>query len=217
MARNKYPEETVKLILDTAQKLFIEKGYEQTSLQDIIDGTKLSKGAIYHHFTSKEDIFIKICDRIGQENALLLAKVRDHPTLNGLEKLQEIFRASLRNSNQSMLMEIIPYLLNNPKFLTIQIQELYTDVAPHYLTPILEQGIRDGSIQAEHPQELAEAILVLSNLWLNPLLQPTSVKTIRSRCAVFTQLMQGMGIALLDEGLIQTYTDYAERLLASGK
>ena len=90
-ARNKYPEETIKLILDTARKLFIEKGYEQTSLQDIINGTKPSK-------------------------------VRDHPTLNGLKKLQEIFRSSLRNSNQSMLMEIIPYLLNNLQFLTIQIQ-----------------------------------------------------------------------------------------------
>lgn len=217
MARNKYPEETVKLILDTAQKLFIEKGYEQTSLQDIIDATKLSKGAIYHHFTSKEDIFIKICDRIGQENAPLLAKVRDHPTMNGLEKLQEIFRASLHNSNQSMLMDIVPYLLNNPKFLTIQIRDLYADVAPHYLTPIIEQGIQDGSIQTDHPKELSEAILVLSNLWLNPLLQPTSVETIRSRCAVFTQLMQGIGITILDDELLQTYADYAEQLLSSSK
>lgn len=213
MARNKYPEETVKLILDTAQKLFIEKGYDQTSLQDIIDATKLSKGAIYHHFASKEAIFIKICDRIALQNAPIFAAVRDHPTLSGLEKLQEIFRVSLHNAKQSMLMEIIPYLLNNPKFLTIQIQELYDDVAPHYLAPIIEQGIRDGSIQTEHPRELAEAILVLSNLWLNPLLQPTSMDAIRSRCLVFDQLMQGIGLAILDEELIQTYTDYAAQLL----
>lgn len=50
MARNKHPEETVKLILDAASELFIEKGYDGTSLQDIINKTKLSKGAIYHHF-----------------------------------------------------------------------------------------------------------------------------------------------------------------------
>ena len=47
MARNKYPEETVKLILDVATHLFVEKGYDATSLQDIINETKLSKGAIY--------------------------------------------------------------------------------------------------------------------------------------------------------------------------
>ena len=57
MARNKYPEETVTLILDTAQKLFLEKGYEHTTIQDIIDNLGgLTKGAIYHHFTSKESL-----------------------------------------------------------------------------------------------------------------------------------------------------------------
>ena len=51
MARNKYPEETVNLILDVAGRLFMEKGYEHTSIQDIINNLGgLSKGAIYHHF-----------------------------------------------------------------------------------------------------------------------------------------------------------------------
>ena len=63
MARNKYPEETVKLILDVATHLFFEKGYDATSLQDIINETKLSKGAIYHHFSSKEEIFEAIFHR----------------------------------------------------------------------------------------------------------------------------------------------------------
>ncbi|MCI9268060.1 MAG: helix-turn-helix transcriptional regulator, partial [Lawsonibacter sp.] len=53
MARNKHPEQTVQLILDTASTLFLQKGYDKTTLQDIIDATKLSKGAIYHHFASK--------------------------------------------------------------------------------------------------------------------------------------------------------------------
>ena len=59
MARNKHPEETVNLILDVAFRLFMEKGYEHTSIQDIINQLGgLSKGAIYHHFKSKEDILI---------------------------------------------------------------------------------------------------------------------------------------------------------------
>ena len=64
MARNKYPEETIQKILDTAEQLFIEKGYDHASLQDIIETTGLSKGAIYHHFASKEDMFYAVCDRI---------------------------------------------------------------------------------------------------------------------------------------------------------
>ena len=51
MARNKHPEETINLILDVSFRLFMEKGYEQTSIQDIIDHLGgLSRGAIYHHF-----------------------------------------------------------------------------------------------------------------------------------------------------------------------
>ena len=54
MPRNKYPEQTVEKILNAAAALFAEKGYAHTTLQDIIDATGLSKGAVYHHFQSKE-------------------------------------------------------------------------------------------------------------------------------------------------------------------
>lgn len=57
MARNKYPEETVEKILEAAKRLFLEKGYEQTTIQDIVDQLGgLTKGAVYHHFKSKADI-----------------------------------------------------------------------------------------------------------------------------------------------------------------
>lgn len=90
MAQNKYPEETVKLILDAATRLFTEKGYDTTSLQDIINDIKLSKGVIYHHFASKEEIFDAISKRIGEENSTTLSKIRDDNTLSGMEKLQSI-------------------------------------------------------------------------------------------------------------------------------
>lgn len=57
MARNKYPEVTVEKILEVAERLFWEKGYDDTTIQNIIDGLGgLTKGAVYHHFKSKEEI-----------------------------------------------------------------------------------------------------------------------------------------------------------------
>ena len=65
MARNKHPQETVNLILDVASHLFMEKGYEHTSIQEIINNLGgLSKGAIYHHFKSKDDILVAVTERI---------------------------------------------------------------------------------------------------------------------------------------------------------
>ena len=45
MARNKHPEETVEKILDVSMRLFSEKGYEHTTIQDIVDALGMSKGA----------------------------------------------------------------------------------------------------------------------------------------------------------------------------
>lgn len=83
MARNKHPEETVSLILDVSYRLFMEKGYERTSIQDIIDNLGgLSKGAIYHHFKSKEDILVAVTDRMTSQSNNILANIRDRKDLN---------------------------------------------------------------------------------------------------------------------------------------
>ena len=89
MARNKNPKETVNRILDTAYRLFMEKGYEYTSIQEIINHLGgLSKGAIYHHFKSKEDILIAVTSRMTEQSNRMLAKIRDRTDLNGKEKLK---------------------------------------------------------------------------------------------------------------------------------
>ena len=49
--------ETRKLILDAAYQLFAEKGYAQATIDDIIRACGVSKGALYHHFASKEELF----------------------------------------------------------------------------------------------------------------------------------------------------------------
>ena len=77
MPRNKYPEQTVEKILDAAAALFAEKGYQSTTLQDIIDATGLSKGAVYHHFRSKEEIARELGDRVGDAMWEPLRRVRE--------------------------------------------------------------------------------------------------------------------------------------------
>ena len=68
MARNKYPEVTEERILEAAQRLFLEKGYDNTTIQDIVDQLGgLTKGAVYHHFKSKEEIL----DKVGDGSALV--------------------------------------------------------------------------------------------------------------------------------------------------
>ena len=211
MARNKYPEETVRKILDTAERLFIEKGYDHASLQEIIDETGLSKGAIYHHFASKEDIFYSVCDRIGQRNAEALSKVRDDGTLNGLDKLKTIFKVSLQPERQAKMFCMLPYLMDNAKFLATEMRSIFKEVVPEFVEPIIHQGIADGSIRTDHPKELAEAMILLSDIWINPIVQAATQEEIRARCVVYNQLFTNFGVAgLIDEEIIATLTGYAK-------
>ena len=211
MGRNKYPEETVRKILDTAERLFVEKGYDRASLQDIIRATGLSKGAIYHHFASKEDIFYAVCDRIGQRNAEVLSQVRDAPGLNGLEKLRAMFKTSLQPERQAKMFCMMPYLMDNAKFLATEMRSIFTEVVPCFVDPIIRQGMADGSIRTEHPKELAEAMMMLSDMWINPIVQPTTPEEIRARCEIYNRLFQGFGVdGLIDQEIVSTLVQYAE-------
>lgn len=209
MARNKYPEETIQKILDTAERLFIKKGYDHTSLQDIIESTGLSKGGIYHHFASKEDIFYYVCNRIGQRNGEVLSQVRDDPALSGLDKLRTIFKTSLHPDRQAKMFCMMPYLLDNERFLASEMRSIFMEVAPCFIEPIIRQGIADGSIQTDAPKELAEAMMLLSDIWINPIVQPSTPEEIRARCAMYNQLFAPFGITdLIDEEIVQTLLSY---------
>lgn len=199
MARNKHPEETVQLILDVAFRLFMKKGYEHTSIQDIIDHLGgLSKGAIYHHFKSKEDILIAVTDRMTSESNQILADIRNRTDLKGKEKLKMIFKVSLNRPVQEELFTVAPNLHGNPKLLLSLLQETIEDAAPNYILPIIRQGIADGSIETDYPKELAELIILVANVWTNPMIFNSSAEESYRKFMVFGQMLKGLGVDIVD-------------------
>ncbi len=211
MARNKYPEETVSLILDVAQRLFLEKGYDNTSIQDIINELGgLSKGAIYHHFKSKEDILNAVSDRYNEQLVSGLCDVVKAKSLTGYEKLRRLFSMSLNNNERDAVFEIAPNMLDNPRMLAMQVKEIFEVVSPQFVQPVIEQGIADGSIKTQHPQQVAEAMLILANVWMNPLIVNANAEDTKARVQVFTAMLKGVGIDLSDEEMIDGYVRFCE-------
>ena len=210
MARNKHPEQTVQLILETATKLFLQQGYEKTTLQDIINATGLSKGAIYHHFASKEAILITVVNRMGDFNSAVLAEIRDKKGLTGAEKLRQVFRTSVKLSFQGGIIHMMPYLIDNPQFLTLQAKSIFEEAVPYYVLPIVQQGIDDGSIQAEHPEALSEVLLILADIWLHPVLRRSTPEQVRDRCAFFNHFTRQYGFELLEPDLIDTIASFCQ-------
>lgn len=209
MARNKYPEETRNLILDVSTKLFIEKGYDETSLQDIIDRLGgMTKGAIYHHFRSKEDILIAVVERLCEENSIKMAKLRDDTSLTGKQKLEKMFSDSLTNPNQKDMFTVTPNLLENPKLLVYYMKMVAYTVVPDYVIPVIKQGVEDGSIVTEYPEELADVIMFLTDVWINPIIFKMSDQQLTNRILLVNDLLKPYDIELISKELIACMTAY---------
>lgn len=207
MARNKYPEVTVGRILDVSAQLFLKKGYEKTTIQDIInDLGDLSKGAIYHHFKSKEEIIDAVTDKMFAGISTACMKLKNDTSLNGLDKIRHLILISLEKPTQDTLAQIMPNLINNPKLLAKQIDLTINVLAHDIIEPYIHEGINDGSIKTDFPVELAEVIALLINVWLNPLIFNATTEELQRKCLFFSHMTESMGIVIFDDEIIQRIT-----------
>ena len=196
MARNKYPEVTVEKILEVSERLFLEKGYDSTTIQDIVDELGgLTKGAIYHHFKSKEDIMDALGDRMFfHNNPFEILKKRDD--LTGLEKIRQVMIMNQSNENQvELTMQAIP-LLKNPQVLVKMLESNRKVLVPYWLE-LIEEGQKDGSIQTEYPREMAE-FLVLLDFWMIPSVFPGDKEEIARRYQFIADTLEKIGLPLMN-------------------
>ena len=200
MSRNKYPEITVEKILEVSQRLFLEKGYDNTKIQDIADELGMTKGAIYHHFKSKEEIMDVLGDTMFvNNNPFEIVKKRND--LNGLEKMKYVI--NLNQSNEQMIEltnQALP-LLENPQILAKMFESNYQYLLPYWLE-LIEEGQKDGSIKTNQPKELAE-LFILTDLWMVPSLFPGNVNDIKNRYKFVTIMLGKMGLPLYDEEMLE--------------
>ena len=198
MARNKHPEVTVEKILDVAQQLFLEKGYDNTTIQDIVDKLGgLTKVAVYHHFKSKEDIICALSDKMFSDcNPFIEVKKRED--LNGLQKMREVMRLNQSNTNGTEInLQVLP-LLKNPRIFTELIEANRRDLSPRWLE-LIEEGIADGSIQTEYAKEIAELIPLLGDVWLYPAVYPATESEIFHKFCFLKEMLEKMGVPVIDD------------------
>lgn len=211
LARNKYPEETINLILETAMKLFVQKGYEHTSIQDIIDHLGgLSKGAIYHHFKSKEDILNAVTARLSEASNQMLFEIQNCPGLTGKEKLKKLLMESINRSVHDEIFTAAPNIGASPALVFSILRGTIDYTAPVYVQPIIEQGIADGSIQTAYPKELSELILLIGNVWLDPLIFDDDPEGVCKKCRVFDQMLRAFGLDIMDESMFERLRELTE-------
>lgn len=201
MARNKYPEETVRHILDVAEELFMSKGYEHTTMADIVGGLGgLTKGAVYHHFKSKEEIFEAVFERANEPLVARTREILADRSLSGLEKIRALDEASAAGPSAEMWGAMRPSSdpLRSARLLAREYLDLF-ELAHDFIEPAIREGVTDGSISATHPRETAEVMLLLANLWMVPLFNPLPDEgAYERRVEVFLRVMRALGVDMAD-------------------
>ena len=194
MARNKYPEVTVERILDVSQRLFLEKGYENTTIQDIVDELGgLTKGAVYHHFKSKEEIMDAVGDRMFFSN-------------NPFEAV----RGRTDEERVRLTAQSIP-IAKSPRLLQEMIVSNRKVLTPYFLE-LIEEGNRDGSMHTDYPREIAELLPLLTSLWLLPSVYPASREQMKRKFLFLGEMLEKMGVPLMDDSIRALVDDFFDQI-----
>ncbi|MGE6631844.1 TetR/AcrR family transcriptional regulator [Bacillus sp. NPDC077027] len=208
MARNKYPEKTVEQILAVSTKLFKEKGFEKTSLQDIIRELDMSKGAIYHHFKSKEEILRAVMDRQFRYATQKLDYLIQHTeAAHAKEKLQLILEHLVADPQSHSVDGILIDQMKNPQFVVEGIKAGVNQDASIIKNLILE-GIEDGSMTTAFPAECAEVFMLLVNIWINPTLFERNQEATVQRLLFLQHMMKGLEADIVSDQFIQKVAEH---------
>ncbi|GAB6550917.1 MULTISPECIES: TetR/AcrR family transcriptional regulator [Bacillus] len=152
-------EERRKEILETAERLFITKGYTKTTVNDILKEIGIAKGTFYHYFKSKEEVMDEIIMRIIKDDVAKAKVIVSNPNIPVLEKL---FRVLMEQSPKSgdvkdkMIEQF--HQPNNAEMHQKSIVQSIIHLSP-VLAEILEQGIDEGVFSTPYPQETIELLL----------------------------------------------------------
>ncbi len=151
-------------ILNVARKLVYTKGYEQMSIQDILDELKMSKGAFYHYFDSKFALLEALIDRMGDDAEATIFPLLDDPTLPALEKLCRYFSSAVqwKAAQKDYMLALLRIWYSDHN--SIMRQKVFTKmlrrVAPSF-TRVIRQGIQEGTLSTEFPERATEISLYL--------------------------------------------------------
>lgn len=159
----KTAEERKNEILDVAEQLFAEKGFDNASTNDIINRIGIARGTLYHHFGSKEEILDALVDRMT-----LAAIARSKSVINDrrVPLLERLSGSVLTlNLNTGAGMEVFEQIHKPQNALLHQkMQErLLSGVVP-LMTALIEEGNESGIFNARYPSEAAEMIMVYANI-----------------------------------------------------
>ena len=152
-------------ILNAAERLFFERGYDRTSIQDILDALNMSKGGFYHYFDAKETVLRDICERRWQGRYAALRTELLDERLRPIEKLNLLLKqANLFEAEDSHFAAMLMKLCYRDCDATIRDyrRRVLLDSLVTAASAAIFEGIGDGSLHTRHPAATGRLLMLLA-------------------------------------------------------
>ena len=153
-------------LINCAQGLFLTRGYERTTINDVISATGLSKGAFYHHFRSKEDLLEAIAARFARESLMFSDELRADVRLNALQRLNLLLALGRewKLEHIAELRAMFTTLLKPENAVLYHriVEAAFAVLAPA-LAEIIQEGTAEGIFDAGDARTAADTLLWLGN------------------------------------------------------
>ncbi|MGD2091196.1 MAG: TetR/AcrR family transcriptional regulator [Candidatus Aminicenantes bacterium] len=198
---SKQYDERLTEFLDTARQLFFEKGYEKTSVNDIIEKVGVAKGTFYHYFKSKEDLLDQLVNHFTEKSVSRVGELMERRDMNALERVNHFF-ISIRDSKveNKELMKMLMRFMYKDENLILRHKIFKRSIA--LLTPafaeIIKQGMEEGHFRPLDPDETAEIIFMMAlsmnevvvGLLLDAEEKPENIDLIEQKIKVFEKSVE---------------------------
>jgi AcrR family transcriptional regulator len=150
-------------LIEISEKLFIKKGYEKTTVSDIVKRAKVAQGTFYYYFKTKEEILDLITEKYININVQVYEKIANEKGPNALEKIIKIFQfsSSFRKNRKSL----IQYLHEDKNaHLHLKFERKLPVIIAEPLSKIIVQGVKEKIFNTVYPHEAAKAFIGVSSM-----------------------------------------------------
>lgn len=150
-------------ILVAARELFVKKGYEQTSVNDILKIVDIAKGTFYYYFSSKEEVLEAIILDIVEEGARRAENVLKDTSIPLVNRIMMAIMSQAPEFEGSNEIKEEIHKVENTKLERLYLRAMLKRMTPVLENPVLE-GIDRDIFHMEYPTECIESILLLGHM-----------------------------------------------------
>lgn len=184
----KKPTDRKLELINVACHLFQTKGYDQVTMQDVMDSLGIAKGTIYHYFKSKDELFEAVIESIVETNINHMQAIIETISGTALEKIKILAKAGDISVDNANILQGLHQPNNSAMHCQI-LASMITKQAKLY-EQLIKQGCKEGIFAVDNPLECAELVLAGIQFLTDRGIYPWMPEDLHRRAQAFPKLLE---------------------------